>query len=175
MRHRKFSKRRISRKYGHRRSTLRNLVINLLKYQKIKTTPAKARLAQSSFEHLVSLAKKDTLHSRRQAYKLLDNRAAVLELFSRITPLFKGKTSGFTRIIRTSYRHGDGAQLVFLELTNKLPKVKPRKAPHEKPKAEVKEKEEIKPKEKLRAPKKLKPKKFLGGLRRLFKKERDAL
>lgn len=173
MRHRKFSQ-RLSRPMGQRRALLRNLVINLLKYQKIKTTKAKARFIRSSLERLISLAKKGSLQSRRQAYRILDDRTAVNELFSRIAPLFKERSSGFSRIIRASYRRGDGAELVFLELTEKVPEVKPAKPAKVKP--EIKPEEKAKPpREKPRPPKELKPKKFLGGLRRLFKKERDAL
>ncbi len=185
MRHRKFSQ-RLSRPLGHRRATLRNLAIALLKYQRIKTTRAKAKGLQSSLEHLISLGKQNTLKSRRRALTILNDRATVGELFSRIAPLFKNRSSGFSRIIRLSAaRHGDGAEMVLLELTEKLPKQKPTKDKKEKPaqKPTPSEKvEETKPEEKPRFPrekakptKKLKPKKFLGGLRKLFKKERDSL
>lgn len=193
MRHQKRSQ-RLSRTLGPRRATLRNLVIGLIKYQRIKTTKVKAKLAQRLAERLISLGKKGSLQSRRHALRLLNNRAAVNKLFSQIAPLFKTKTSGFSRIIRYIRRRGDGAELVFLEFTEKTPKVKPAKAKKERPKPElaaaekakqVKSEElktEIKPKEKpilpqeqKRATKKMKPKKFLGGLRKLFKKERDSL
>lgn len=193
MRHQKRSQ-RLSRTLGHRRATLRNLVISLLKHQRIKTTKVKAQLAQRLAERLISLGKVNSLQSRRHAFRILNDRTAVSKLFSQVAQLFKTKTSGFSRIIRYSHRHGDGAELVFLELTEKIPKVKPAKAKGEKPKLgakapeKAKEKElekpkpEIKPKEKPKLPqekkkfiKKIKPKKFLGGLRRLFKKERDSL
>ncbi|MBL7084703.1 MAG: 50S ribosomal protein L17 [Candidatus Omnitrophica bacterium] len=188
MRHRKLSQ-RLSRPMGHRQATLRNLVIALLRYQKIKTTKAKAKFAQSLAERLISLAKQDSLRSRRHAFKILNDRIAVGHLFSRIAPLFKSKTSGATRIIRYSRRRGDGAEMVFLELTEKLPKHKPKvkEVKKERPaKEEVSpEKTEepavgAKPKQAPKPPKpkpvkKIKPKKFLGGLRRLFKKERDSL
>ncbi len=191
MRHRKSSQ-RLSRPIGSRRATLRNLVINLLRHQRIKTTVRKARLTQSWLEHLISLGKQNSLQSRRGAYKILDDRIAVNELFSRIIPLFKNRTSGFSRIIRYSRRHGDGAELVFLELTEKVPQVKPREKSKEKlikdtgvvserpekPKPEIKPEQKLRPSiEKAKPLKKLKskPRKFLGGLRRLFKKERDSL
>ncbi len=188
MRHQKLSQ-RLSRPMGHRRATLRNLVIALLKYQRIKTTKAKAKRAQSLLEQLISLARQNSMQSRRHAFKILDNRVAVAGLFSRIAPLFKNKSSGFSRIIRSSCRRGDGAELVFLELTEKPPKHKPKEAKKEKPAKEVapaekieKPKPEVRPQEKPRPPKErpkltkmLKPKKFLGGLRKLFKKERDSL
>lgn len=183
MRHRKFSQ-RLSRPPGHRRATVRNLVINLLKFQKIKTTRAKAKRAQSIAEHLISLGRQNTLGSRRNAFKILDDKVAVRELFSRIAPLFKKRNCGFSRIIGSSNRRGDGAKMVFLELTEQLPKVKPqvtKKEKAEKKEAVPTEKGEVKPQaqpETFKPPrpaKKLKPKKFLGGLRTLFKKERDSL
>lgn len=192
MRHQKRSQ-RLSRPLGHRRATLRNLAISLIEHQRISTTRVKAHLAQSLLERLISLGKKGTLQSRRQALSILNNKTAVNKLFSQITPLFKNKTSGFSRIIRYAHRRGDGTELVLWELIEKIPKVKPVKGKIEKTKPEAaaakeaeerkldKSKEEIKPKEKPKFPqqeqfpKKIKPKKFLVGLRRLFKKERDSL
>jgi large subunit ribosomal protein L17 len=194
MRHQKFSQ-RLSRPLGHRRATVRNLAISLLRYQRIKTTKAKAKFVQPLVDHLIKLAKYDNLQSRRNAFRLLHDRDAVVKLFNTIAPLFKQKTSGFTRTIRYAHRQGDGAELVFLELTEKISKEKPaqtkkekvvqektipsprpEKPKPEKPKAEIKPEEPQKlPPEKARPPKKIKPKKFLGGLRKLFKKERDSL
>ncbi|NQS99446.1 MAG: 50S ribosomal protein L17 [Candidatus Omnitrophica bacterium] len=180
MRHRKRSK-KLSRLAGHRQATLRNLVIALFRHQRIKTTKPKAQLAQSLAERLISLAKKDSLHSRRHAFSILNDRTTVGELFSTIAPLFKAKSSGFTRRIRYKQRDGDGAELVFLELTEKSSKVKPAKPEQgkkklEKPEPEEKPKEKPGPAQEKKKPKKeLKPKKFLGGLRGLFKKERDSL
>lgn len=190
MRHQKFSQ-RLSRPLGHRRATLRNLVINLLKYQRIKTTKAKAKRTQALAERLITLGKQNMLQSHRQAFKILDDRVAVTNLFSQIGPLFKNKSSGFSRIFGLSPRRGDGAEMVLLELTEKVPEVKPKEIKKEKPvreevpseklekpKGKIKPEEKVKPpkpKEKLRAAKELKPKKFLGNLRKLFKKERDSL
>lgn len=186
MRHKKFSQ-RLSRPAGHRQATLRNLIIGLLKYQRIKTTRAKAKFAQPLLERLISLGKQNNLRSRRKAYSILNNRTAVNGLFSQIAPLFKSKTSGFSRIIRYARRPGDGAELVLFELTEKIPKVKTAKPEKEKPlkKAPVQKPEESKPekasqksvlpRERPKPTKKIKPKKFLGGLRSLFKKERDSL
>ncbi|MBN3039222.1 MAG: 50S ribosomal protein L17 [Candidatus Omnitrophica bacterium] len=199
MRHRKASQ-RLSRPLGHRRATLRNLVIALLKYEQIKTTKAKAKETQRLAERLISLGKQSTLQARRNAYNKLHDKSAVQKLFTEIAPLFKNRLSGFSRVIKMpGYRGGDGAQMVILELTERKPKVKPKetkkekakeeKAPPkktekekaqktelEKPRPEKKAEEKPKfPKEKSRPAKKVKPKKFLGGLRKLFKKERDSL
>lgn len=180
MRHRKL-KSRLSRPRGARRATLRNLVISLLKYQRIKTTRAKAKCAQSLADRLIGLGRQDTVHARRQAFKLIDDKAAVGLLFSQIAPLFKNRVSGFTRIIRCAPRPGDGTEMVLWELTEKTPKVKVEKAPKEKeakkhgPDTKPEEKQRSFKEEKPVAVKEIKPKKFLGGLRSLFKKERDSL
>jgi len=130
------------------------------------------------------LAKRDSLSARRQAFRILNNRAAVGELFSRIAPLFKNRSSGFVRIVRLPVaRRGDGAEMVLLELTEKLPKVKPASPKKEKPATKpeepkhklIAEEKAQASKEKPRPVKKVKPKKFLGGLRGLFKKGRDSL
>ncbi|MFH1045936.1 MAG: 50S ribosomal protein L17 [Candidatus Omnitrophota bacterium] len=190
MRHRKFSQ-RLSRPLGARRATVRNLVRALLKYQRIKTTRAKAKFTQRVVERLITIGKEDSLHARRKAYQFLNDRDMVQHLFKKIVPLFKNRNSGFTRVIHLPiYRAGDGTSLVLLELTEQLPIVKPvhsKKEKAEKPvqgnKPEPEKtlktetiKEETKHPHKFEKPfKKEKPKKFLGGLRRLFKKERDSL
>lgn len=188
MRHRKYNQ-RLSRPRAHYRAALRNLAMSLLKYQKIKTTKAKAKQTQPLVETLIGLGKRNNLQSRRRALSILQNKAAVNHLFSHICPLFRDKSSGFSRIVHYSHRQGDGAELVFIELTKKLPKAKPKEATKEKvstqktpsekaarPQAEPKVEEKTQPrKEKQRFPKQIKPKKFLGNLRRLFKKERDSL
>jgi large subunit ribosomal protein L17 len=189
MRHQKFSQ-RLSRPLGHRQAIVRNLAISLLRYQRIKTTKAKAKFVQPLVDHLIKLAKYDNLQSRRNAFRLLHDRDAVVKLFNIIAPSFKQKTSGFTRTIRYAHRQGDGAELVFLEFTEKTSKEGPERikkkkggpekttpSPRaEKPKSEIKPEELQKPPfQKAKPPKKIKPKKFLGGLRKLFKRERDSL
>lgn len=187
MRHRKVSK-RLARPAGHRRAILRNLAIALVKHQKIKTTKTKAKLTQSFTERLISLARKDSLHARRSVFRLLNDKSATSELFSRIAPLFKERTSGFTRITRLPFaRAGDGAEMVFLELTEKSEKIKSESSKKEnitKEQAQTNKKETkhtLMSVEKREAAKKNrhnikeKPQKFLGSLRGLFKKGRDSL
>ncbi len=177
MRHQKKSK-RLGRKVGNRNATLRNMTINLFKYHRIKTTKTKAQLTQGMAERLISLAKQESLHARRQALKTLCNKTAVSGLFATIMPLFKDKNSGFTRIIRYSPRAGDGAEMVFLELTQKpVKKVIPAEKTGEKTK-EKQPAEHERPKvaqEKHKLDKEQKPKKLMGNLRKLFKRERDSL
>ena len=187
MRHKK-AKSLLNRFTSWRRATLISLAKNILIYQSIKTTLQKAKAARPMVDRLISLAKKNTLFARRQAYKILGSHKLVSLLFGEIGPRFNNRDSGFTRILNLGKRRGDSADLVVWELTE----IK-KKAGYK----HKKEKEEIQPKEELpgtiqektieeKQPKtevavKEKPpitkkptKKFLGGLRGIFTKERDS-
>jgi len=146
---------------SHRKAFMRNMARNLLKHERIETTKARAKESRKLVERLITLTKTDSVFSRRRAYDVLQDRDLVMKLFKDIAPLFKSRTSGYTRIIPLGFRRGDGADMVILELTErkiieKLPKKKKEKAKREEPKAdldaavETKHKEDIK-KEELRA------------------------
>jgi len=124
-------------KTSHRKAFLRSVVTSLLKYQRITTGTARAKEARRLAERLITLAKDDTVAARRSAYAVLCDRDLVGKLFKEITPLFRNRSSGYTRIIPVGFRRGDGAELCVLELTEKkvvekLPKKK-KKAKEEKP------------------------------------------
>ncbi|MDP3730845.1 MAG: 50S ribosomal protein L17 [Candidatus Omnitrophota bacterium] len=153
---------------SHRKAFMRNMARNLLKHERIETTKARAKESRKLVERLITLTKTDSVFSRRRAYDILQDRDLVMKLFKEIAPLFKSRTSGYTRIIPIGFRRGDGADMVILELTErhiveKLPKKKKVKlAKPEEPATEsaaetkgdkaveVKHKEDIK-KEELRA------------------------
>ena len=116
MRHRVKSV-RLSRNTSARKALLRGLAANIISHCRIKTSLAKAKEARRVIERLITLGKEDTLHARRRAYKVLNDRAGVKRLFTEIAPLFKQRAGGYTRIIRAYPRRGDGAQMVLLELT----------------------------------------------------------
>jgi len=128
MRHRK-RRGKLSMMTAHRKAMLRNMTINLFKYQRIETILARAKETRRLAEHMITLAKEDTVASRRRAYEVLVDRDMVGRLFKEIAPLFKDRKSGYTRIIPLGFRRGDGAELAKLELTEKkieekLPKKK---------------------------------------------------
>jgi len=193
MRHRK-NYSNLNRFTSWRKATIKSLLRALILKQAIRTTKQKAKLAQPYAERLIGIAKRGDLTARRYAFDVLGEHRLVQRLFTQLAPLFANRNSGYTRIISLDVaRRGDGAHLVLFELTEKkaeLPKVKPAKEKvSEKPKEEVKKPPEIskphikevveKKEEKVveRKPEKeLKPKKkFLGGIRNIFKKERDSL
>lgn len=118
MRHRK-KRSKLSMMTAHRKATLRNMARSLLKFQRIETIRARAKEVRRLVEHLITLGKTDTVTSRRHAYSILSDRDLVFKLFKEVSPLFKSRTSGYTRIIPMGFRRGDGADMCILELTEK--------------------------------------------------------
>lgn len=123
MRHRTRTK-RLSRNTSARKALIRSLARNLITHQRIKTSLVKAKEARKIVEKLITLGKENTLDARRRAYRILNERDKVKQLFTDIAPLFKNRAGGYTRIIRTYPRRGDGAEIVLLELTEQPVKEK---------------------------------------------------
>ena len=115
MRHR-WGGRKLGRPTSHRRALLRNQSTDLLRYEKIQTTEAKAKELRGEVEHLITLAKAGTLHARRQAYAYVYDRRVVDKLFHELAPRFQERPGGYTRIMRLGLRRGDAAMMVQIEL-----------------------------------------------------------
>ena len=121
MRHR-VAGRRLGRSSGHRRALRRNLMTELFRHERIKTTEAKAKAIRSDTEKLITLAKRGlqddsyTLHARRQAVAALNNPTIAKKLFDELAPRYEEREGGYTRLYKLGRRQGDGAQLVVLEL-----------------------------------------------------------
>ncbi len=117
MRHNK-SGRKLGRNSSHRNAMFRNMVRSLLTYERIRTTEAKAKELRKVAEKLITLACRDDLHARRQAYKVLENHQLVKKLFDDIGPRFKEQNGGYTRIAKLGLpRAGDCAPMAIIELT----------------------------------------------------------
>ncbi|MGE4293649.1 MAG: 50S ribosomal protein L17 [Desulfovibrio sp.] len=117
MRHRN-SGRKLNRTNAHRKALMRNMALALLTHERIRTTEAKAKELRKVVESLVTMALRDDLHSRRLAYKALNNHQMVQRLFDEIAPRFKGGNGGYTRILKLALpRRGDNAPMVVIELT----------------------------------------------------------
>ncbi len=115
MRHRK-GYRTLSINGEHRKHLLRNLAISLIKEERIKTTDAKARELVRFISKLVTLAKNDTLATRRRALsKLNNNRQTVRKLFDNIAPRYATRNGGYVRRIKLGYRKGDAAPVSIVE------------------------------------------------------------
>ena len=108
---------KFGRTKSHRRSLYRNMATSLMLYEKFETTIQKAKDLRRVVEKLITLAKVDTLANRRQAYAYLLDKSAVQKLFSDIGPRFKGRNGGYTRVLRTRFRHGDAASMAFIGFT----------------------------------------------------------
>ena len=115
MRHLK-SGSKLGRNPWHRRATLRNLVTNLFEHGRITTTLTRAKAARPVAEKLITLGKRDTLQSRRQAASYIFVPGVTRKLFSEIAPKYADRTGGYTRIIHAGVRVGDGAKVAILEL-----------------------------------------------------------
>jgi len=114
VRHRKKTV-KLNRTSAHRKALLANLVSSLIREETITTTIAKARSARPLAEKMVTLAKRNTLATRRRAIQVLRNREAVKKLFSEIGPRFTDRPGGYTRLLKIARgRHGDGAQMARL-------------------------------------------------------------
>jgi len=116
MRHQK-TRNKLSRDSAHRKSLLMNLSKELIEHERIKTTEAKAKAVKPEIEKLITLAKKDTLHARRQALSTLaQDKFAVHKLFVEVAPRYAERPGGYTRILKIGQRAGDATEMVFLEL-----------------------------------------------------------
>ncbi|MCG8431006.1 MAG: 50S ribosomal protein L17 [Candidatus Omnitrophica bacterium] len=169
MRHRK-ERNQLNRFTSWRKATLRAIARNVIIHQSIKTTLVKAKAARPVVEELITLAKDNNLAARRQAYRILGDHALVKRLFTDIGPLFSKRRGGYTRIINIGNRRGDDAAVAVFELTEiKKKEVKPGKG-------KVSRKAEQPPasgQEPQKVPEQKDGKKFLGGLRNIFRKERE--
>jgi len=95
---------------------LRNLVTSFFDRERIQTTLAKAKEARPLAEKMITLAKKDDLHSRRQVLRFISRKDVVKKLFDTLAPRFSTRQGGYTRILRVGPRQGDGAEMAVLEL-----------------------------------------------------------
>ena len=115
MRHQKDG-RKLGRSTSHREAMFRNMVTSFLQYEKITTTDAKAKELRKVAEKMITLGKQGSLHARRQAASFVRDRAVVKKLFEEISPRFKDRAGGYTRIIKAGNRVGDNAPLSISEL-----------------------------------------------------------
>ena len=115
MRHRKGGY-KLQRDPSARRALLRGLTTSMILHERIKTTVTRAKAVRPKVERMITLAKRDTLHARRQAAAYLYEPEAVRKLFDSIGPRFADRSGGYTRILRLGPRKGDGAETAILEL-----------------------------------------------------------
>src|SRR6185369_9790407 len=107
---------KLGRNTSHRRALLRNLVTSLIMEERIETTAAKAKAIRPLAEKMITLGKRGDVAARRMAHGYLMTDEAVKRLFDTVAPRFGDRDGGYTRIVRTGFRKGDGGESVFIEL-----------------------------------------------------------
>ena len=107
---------KLKRDVGARKALLRNLATSVIDVERVVTTVPKAKAVKPVVEHLITLAKKDSLHARRQAAAVLNTPKSVKKLFDTLGARFGQRNGGYTRIVRLGPRKGDGAEQAMIEL-----------------------------------------------------------
>ena len=110
------SYRKLGRRSDHRLAMLKNMTISLVKAERIETTVTRAKELRKFAERMITFGKKNTLASRRNAFAFLRDEEAVAKIFNEIAPKYAERNGGYTRIIKTSVRKGDSAEMAIIEL-----------------------------------------------------------
>ena len=108
--------RKLGRASDNRDAMLRNMVTSLLENGKMTTTVTRAKEVRAMAEKMITLAKVDSLHNKRQALAYITKEDVVKKLFDEIAPKYKDVNGGYCRIIKTEARRGDAAEMCILEL-----------------------------------------------------------
>ena len=108
----------LGRKSGHRKALLANMATSLILNKRIQTTVAKAKALQSYVEPLITKSKDDSTASRRTVFSYLKSKEAVTELFRTVAPKISERPGGYTRVLKTGFRQGDGADMALIELVD---------------------------------------------------------
>ncbi len=120
---------KLGRVTAHRWALFRNLLVALFRHEQITTTVAKAKAIRGLADHMVTLAKRDNLHARRQVLAMVPDPVVVKKLFDTIAARSSDRNGGYTRILKAGTRPGDRAPLAILELVDRpeAPKEKGKK------------------------------------------------
>lgn len=108
--------RKLGRPTDHRKAMLRAMVTFLIEKGKIETTVTRAKEVRSMAEKMITTAKTNDLHSKRQVFSYITKEDVAKKLFDEVAPKYKERAGGYTRIIRTGPRRGDAAEMAIIEL-----------------------------------------------------------
>ena len=136
MRHRRAGS-KLGRVTAHRWALFRNLLAALLRHERITTTMAKAKAVRPLAERMITLAKREDLHARRQVLRLVSDTAVVRRLFDTVAARYADRRGGYTRIVPTGVRRGDGAPVAIVELVDRPELAKAKKGKEKGKKAEA--------------------------------------
>jgi len=123
MRHRNQG-RKLNRTAQHRTAMFANMAAALIKHEQIKTTLPKAKELRPIVEKLVTLSRKNDLHARRQAISTVRDETQVKKLFDVLGPRYAARPGGYTRVLKAGFRHGDNAEMAFIEFVDRDPEAK---------------------------------------------------
>lgn len=130
---------RLNRRAGHRRAMIKNMVTSLFTYERITTTKSKALEVKRHAEKMVTRAKVDSVHNRREIAKTITQGDVLNKLFTVLGPRFQSRAGGYTRMLKLGQRFGDAAEMVILEFVERSEKLEEAPAPEVKaPKANAK-------------------------------------
>src|SRR5512146_1313808 len=107
--------RKLRRNPSHRKALMRNLMNALVRSERIVTTVAKAKELRRLADRLITLGKRADTHARRVAFSMLSDKENTEKLFAGLAGRFVSRQGGYTRIVRTGYRAGDGSDMAILE------------------------------------------------------------
>ena len=109
---------KLGRTAAHRKATLAALSSALIRHKRIRTTVTKAKALRPFIEPLITRARTDTMHNRRQVFRRLRDKVAVTTLFGEVAEMVGTRSGGYTRIVRLGQRSGDGAEMAMIELVD---------------------------------------------------------
>lgn len=109
---------KLGRTKSHRKAMLANMVTSLFENEVIRTTDVKAKELRRTADHMITFAKRNDLHARRQVLRVIADKGVVSKLFDELGPRYNGRNGGYTRIIKVGPRRGDGALMSIIELVD---------------------------------------------------------
>jgi len=118
---------KLGRNHAHRKALLKSQAKALFRYERIRTTVAKAKEARRLAEKLITRAKVDSVHNRRIAARAIDDGRVLDKLFKDIAPRYSERPGGYTRILKMGRRFGDASEMVILELLDRKERERKRK------------------------------------------------
>ena len=110
---------KLGRNPSHRKAMMSNMVTSLLSEEKITTTHTRAKELRRSAERMITFAKRGDLHARRQVLRFVADKQVVSKLFDELGPRYKGRSGGYTRIVKLGPRRGDGTFMSIIELVDR--------------------------------------------------------
>ena len=148
MRH-KFGYRKLNRTSEHRKALFKNMLNSLIKYEQITTTLPKAKELKPQIDKVITLGKKNSLHSKKNLFAELQSKTSVQKLIKTLSQRYEKRKGGYSRVIRAGFRYGDDAPMAIIELVDRdiqAKKVDIKKKPEEaaKPTPEDKSKDTAK-------------------------------